>query len=1014
MKDIFKKNLYFADAEEFFAQNDHANNVKLSKRLLYLLLAIPVMAILSYAGFFEINMVEMSVCVVVGLLGTASPFVAMKLGLGDRALKYYIMISISLMICMYGVYPSVGVYITLILGVLVSLIYFDPSLTLFVCIMDYLLMLVGRGFRLYAEGNYLSFSSDLFHKWFAHCAGYTIEFLIICPLAYNIAVICRTHMNREYELLKKIDREHYLYELSMGCSKDVIYEYDIQKDVLCCYGYPFLENSKCDDITANNGNYISEKFLSRIQNENIIHPEDVSKIEELIKGLRSDIQQIRLFSGDDYEWLEVESNMIYNDTVATKIIGKIRNITHQKNDEQLWVGTSKSDSLLGVFNRTIGIKLLEKTIDEAVSTDYMTLLYYKIINQQDISQRFGDVFLEAVILRFSEILKNELSEGDLIIRYSKCGFLLYLPNRNPAAIQQLVSRIKDAADNIYMGSDRSERIRVNSYIYKSLTDFYGSVPEYSEEELCVNTDSDEMISFAFRLLEGTKDFDLAMDLLMDRVGTRYLLTYIRAYKVTSEQDVYKCMYEWMSKDAIAEAIDSRLGADIKLADIDKPNETYICECKQIGETGGGFVFRGPLLDSVDRNSIIEVLNGFAKLCATFIGRNNADLANRAKSDFLSSMSHEIRTPMNAIAGFSELILQEDAEDRVIRYANNIKVSANNLLGIINDILDLSKIEAGKFKIVPDEYYLHDIAEEVRNIINVQLDKSSVKLVTSFANNIPDGLVGDGLRIRQILINLLNNSVKFTKEGEVGLEVSWMPRSENSGVLTCIVWDTGAGIKEDEIDKIFSAYEQADMKKNHGIRGTGLGLAITKELIEMMDGSIRIESVYGQGTKMIFELPQGVFDERNYDYEANLKVRPRTEASGIPFTAPWARILVVDDNKVNLEVAAGLLGKYKVQVLTANSGLEAMSVLEQDTDFDIIFMDHIMPDMDGIETTGAIRGMGNPVLEKIPVVMLTANAIKGVEEQYYKAGINGFLSKPISLKELAEIMEQFIPEIKREK
>ena len=247
---------------------------------------------------------------------------------------------------------------------------------------------------------------------------------------------------------------------------------------------------------------------------------------------------------------------------------------------------------------------------------------------------------------------------------------------------------------------------------------------------------------------------------------------------------------------------------------------------------------------------------------------------------------------------------------------------------------------------------------------------------------------------------------------MGLELKWTQNTADTGVLSGSVWDTGIGIKEEEIDKVFSAYEQADVRRNKGIRGTGLGLAITRQLLELMNGSIRASSEYGKGTRFSFVIPQGVFDRTPHDYNAP-KSQKNSSALLVPFVAPWARVLLVDDNRVNLEVAKGLLGKYEVKIETAMGGREAVSILERDSDFDMIFMDHLMPDMDGIEATQAIRSMGNPVLETIPIVALTANAIKGMEEEFLVSGMNGFLAKPIDLAELAKVMERFIPEDKKE-
>ena len=400
---------------------------------------------------------------------------------------------------------------------------------------------------------------------------------------------------------------------------------------------------------------------------------------------------------------------------------------------------------------------------------------------------------------------------------------------------------------------------------------------------------------------------------------------------------------------------------------------------------------------------MDALSELSSIIASFILKQMADQASAAKSNFLSSMSHEIRTPMNAIAGFSELILSEkNISEKTKNYAGNIRSSANNLLGIINQILDFSKIESGKFEIIEDDYAVSSLLNDITSIIGVQISEKPVRFIVNIGKHIPEGLYGDVMRIRQIFINILNNSVKYTDRGEIELNVDWKQKDQDSGELIASVRDTGIGIKDEDMPKLFESFMQIDTRRNRGITGTGL--AVCKNLINLMNGHIEVKSVYGEGSTFSFSIPQKVIDPSETSFVYG-EVMTAPGEFALSFVCPDVRILVVDDNRVNLEVAKGLMSRYGADIDEAMSGAEALARLEDNGPYDVIFMDHMMPGMDGIETTVKIREEGYT----LPVIALTANAIKGVEAEFLNAGMNDYLTKPIELKRLEEIMDRWIPE-----
>lgn len=388
-------------------------------------------------------------------------------------------------------------------------------------------------------------------------------------------------------------------------------------------------------------------------------------------------------------------------------------------------------------------------------------------------------------------------------------------------------------------------------------------------------------------------------------------------------------------------------------------------------------------------------------------KEEAEKANKTKSIFLANMSHEIRTPMNAIIGFVEIILKEKKlENNIRKNALDIKRASNHLLEIINDILDISKIEAGKLELNIMEYDVQNFINCIISIINSNARAKGLTFNYYIDENIPKLLKSDEIRLREIFINILNNAIKYTKEGSVDFYINVINKEKDSVNLSYKVKDTGIGIKEEDMNKIFSKFEQVDKKINSSIEGTGLGLAITKKLVEFMNGEIKVESEYGVGSTFEIILKQEIASHEVMGKFSILKENVEEEA--IDFIINNTKILVVDDNFINIRVIQGLLKTYGIIIDYAESGKQSI-MMAKNKKYDIIFMDHMMPEMNGIEAMKKIRNIDEFNYKDSLIIALTANAIRGVDNFMIKEGFNYYLSKPIDIRKLEELLLNIIPD-----
>lgn len=439
--------------------------------------------------------------------------------------------------------------------------------------------------------------------------------------------------------------------------------------------------------------------------------------------------------------------------------------------------------------------------------------------------------------------------------------------------------------------------------------------------------------------------------------------------------------------------------------IEYNGRNYEIRISEIAEDASGEHIRGYLAWILDMTFVNRYTEEMIRM------RQEAEKANLAKSSFLAHMSHEIRTPMNAIVGFSDLCLRENPQGEIGDYVENIKISAETLLNLINDVLDISKIESGKMELVELEYQTKAVMKEVVLGIGQQAQAKGLTLRYMLESGLPSALYGDKMRVKEIVTNLLSNAVKYTNEGTILLKIKEIERLGEKILLEIIVKDTGIGIREEDKDRLFQKFEQFDTVKNYSKEGSGLGLAIVKNLAELMHGSVEVESTYGKGStfrvrvwqKIVDRTPVGECRGTNLE-EIGLRKETRKEKYNIRF--PGTSVLVVDDNEVNLKVAYGLLKLYGIRTDLVQSGKECLKAVSSQK-YDLVFMDLMMPEMDGVATLHSMK------YEKyggeVPVIALTANTLVGVKEEVLAEGFDDFLGKPIELAELEKTLESFLKE-----
>ena len=1012
--------------------------------LLFCTLFIPVLIIMTRLGVVHISDYLLYSASIASLFSTLGPYFLYKSNISSNFIKYFVSISLTLSVSFLALLPGVEIRMGYLVGVAVALIYLDVRLMVVSSIVSFFAMstslfLAAARWLLTANGTIPSLNAIgvLYRN---SVMGATLEFLLLLPAFFVACILARKHLISEEELYIELSTEEERYRLAFEGSNDLIFDYVYDTDRLTYYGS--ISDKNADNSVEMN---LSNAF-ERLSKGELVHSDDIGDVIKLLNGESEDPINVRLCAPTpgEYIWIRIEGRVVKKGEKKIRVVGKMTDITEEKKKEEDFLVNAKKDAATGFLTWDIGEQLIERLEGEKQQKLYY--LFFKVLNLDEITESYGSFFTDAIISRVAETSRAVLKPEDYLFRLNTCTFIAIITDTDEYMLNMIHSSLEHSLEHIYTGDEDTGGL---DYIVRFTADKDELLRFVSGEESSTvepvkksgNLDYDT-VSFTFNILEHSRNFPKSMMLLLEHIANKFNIVNIHVMERDDTPGLEICLYDFSSVPGgtkynqgdrresdttelqmtydmlstreyviINSSFLSNYSNDTRNRISDEHTSHFIVPILSAGELYGTVDYEHLNLDYEWPERTVNTLVEVTRCMSTYLLRDRADSASRAKSDFLASVSHEIRTPLNAISGFSELMLaSEGLDSEARRYATGIKGSADNLLAIISGILDFSKIESGKIEIVHEMFRLSDMISDLYRMTVVSVRDKGLDYNVSFEGRVPDGIIGDEQRIKQVLLNLVSNAIKFTTDGEIDVAVSYIPDEESiKGILTVSVRDTGAGIRDEDIGQIFESFQYGDNARHKSTKGVGLGLAICRDLLHMMKGEITCESTYGEGSVFRFNVPVDIFDDSPAEFDDGFAETKPEEIFHLPFICPRAKVLIVDDNKVNLDVAKGLIGQYHPQITTAMSGDEALNIYFSEHDFDIIFMDHMMPKMDGIECVNHLRRLNVEGAADVPVVALTANAVKGARKLFLSSGMDDYISKPIKLTTLAEVMSRWIPD-----
>lgn len=875
------------------------------------------------------------------------------------------------------------------------------------------------------------------------------------------------------QLENDLEHEKERYRIALDSSSDVIFEYDLLNDSYISYG------SFGKDTLPKTTPMLTKGFLSRLRKGKLCHIENVERYISFITGENIEPIEIREKYQEDgkekYIWVAIEGTPIHDNGILVKIIGKKTNINEKKEKEKAALDVVQRDRLTKLYTRNIGENLIRQYLLEKSDEEEGTLILLDLDNFQKINDTYGYMFGDAILEEVAEVIKATTRQHDIAIRYGGDEFLIVMKNTEEGKTALYGKRIYEKIGNLYVGENENITISCSvGMVSTKMARDYLTLFQYADgmlayvkthgkndilcyspmgqvvlemegepyiegnvdteiDEIFSEKDNEDIVSFAFSILEQTKDMRSAINLLLGKVGRKLKLNKISIIESDANFLSNIITYEWVAKKEFHDSICkyeisqeerklwiSRFDSEgvfvmeddwrgdftdgIKLeGNAPRVRNQLYCAIFEEGEFKGAVVFEHSDDKYMWPKDIRTKLKEVSKIISTHITKANADIASKAKTEFLSRMSHEIRTPMNAIVGMTTIAKSVIGDDKkVSECLEKISTSTGYLLSLINDILDMSRIESGSMTVCSEPFNLDVLVNEIVVLMSAQAGDKSISLEVRRAYQ-DRLLMGDELRLNQVLINIVGNALKFTPEhGTITISVEQVMQEEGIATIRFSVKDTGIGINENNLSRIFNAFEQAENNTARRFGGTGLGLAISSNLVKLMGGKLDVRSEEGKGSEFFFSIAFDIAEEApRYDV-----VEEKEEET---YHLEGNRLLVVEDNPINAEIAQTVLEMAGVETDHAGNGEEAIQMFEKKEQgyYDAILMDIRMPVMDGLEATKRIRTLGRADSRTIPIIAMTANAFDEDMKKSIESGMNGHLSKPIDIDNLYKVLQENI-------
>lgn len=891
--------------------------------------------------------------------------------------------------------------------------------------------------------------------------------IVVCLIVITLMRFVRRDILRQMEMQAALEEEKERYQIAMESSSDTIFEYDVQED-RCVFFGSILNGKKTSDSKM-----VVENFEAKVLTGELFHYQDIERAIKFFSGEKTEPfeTRYRLKTEDGqvkYVWLSLKGSVLIENGSPIKVIGTSRNIQARKEQEWKELEEGHKDKLTGLYTEACGRVMIEQYMTAKPKMEECEFFLIGIDHFQQINDVYGYMFADTILVEVAEIIRNISNNADICIRLGGDEFILFQKNTNSFKAERTAKEIIRRVRSVYAGEN--EEIQVSCSIGRASTSVFSNYeqmlkyahlafsylkdtekgkqanyinisdeieemleqPDFNEREISEIIDTnpvqaDDIISFAFGILEKTKDLKSAIYVLLARIGKRFDLLEVRVVELDTDYLSIQVNYRWVrrehykeietvthmrNRDVISAAFRhfEKNGALEVTSSTIRRNSEDLSTLFQVVEEHSNLlcpmceegVYKGAIdFVAIDRkrkwtNEEKHIFKEVTKIISTHISRVNADIASKAKSEFLSRMSHEIRTPMNAIIGMTNIAMNSiESTPKVVECLEKIDVSTKYLLGLVNDILDMSRIESGKMTISNEKMNLDTIVEELEVLIRPQAEAKGIKFTMEVEYE-HGAVYGDELRINQVLINLLGNALKFTPEGgDIRLEIREILMEEAIAVVYFAVCDTGIGISEENRIRIFEAFEQEQTDTANKYGGTGLGLAISNNLVHLMGGNLEVYSVEGEGATFSFSLTLPICQDGPMDEKETIE----------PVVLEQKKILVVEDNELNAEIAQTLLEMDGCQVRIACNGEEAVRVYKQEIDgfFDCILMDIRMPVMNGIDATRCIRTSEKKDARTIPIIALSANAFDEDTKKSIECGMNGHVAKPIDIDKLHEAL-----------